>query len=42
MIVMDVMIVMRSVYAFGLMVRDRLIVVDVVVDSKGVVSLIRS
>lgn len=34
MIVMDVMIVMRSFYAFGLTVLDRLIVVDVVVDVK--------
>lgn len=34
MIVMNVMIVMRSFYAFGLTVRDRLIVVDVVVDVK--------
>jgi len=34
MIVKDVMIVMRSFYAFGLTVRDRLIVIDVVVDVK--------
>jgi len=34
MIVMHVMIVMRSFYAFGLKVRDRLIVIDVVVDVK--------